>query len=115
MNMESILERLGELQDTLGQLDRKVDLIVESKKMSSDKINQVLDSPLDVVTLLSLPDNLRKTAMALSRLREAAATDVARETHRERAVESAYLNQLVTMGYVLKERKGRIAYFTIKE
>jgi hypothetical protein len=115
VKMDTILDKLDELQGSLVQLDKKVDFIVESKRMNSDKISRALDSPLDVMTLLALPDNLRKTAMALSRLREAAAVDVSKETHRERAVESAYLNQLVNMGYVQKERKGRIALFTIKE
>ena len=37
------------------------------------------------------------------------------QTNRARAVESAYLNQLVIMGYLKKERKGRKAYFFIEK
>jgi hypothetical protein len=60
-----------------------------------------------------MPDHLRKTAMTLCRLGRATAEDVSQQTKRARAVESAYLNQLVIMGYTKKERKGRKAYFYI--
>jgi len=72
------------------------------------------DASLDVMTLLSMPDHLRKTAMTICRSGRATAEDVAEQTTRARAVESAYLNQLVIMGYVKKERKGRKAYFFVE-
>jgi len=71
------------------------------------------DASLDVMTLLSMPDHLRKTAMMICRLARATAEEIAEQTNRARAVESAYLNQLVIMGYVKKERRGRKAYFFI--
>lgn len=69
---------------------------------------------LDVMTLLSLPDHLRKTAVTLCKLDQATADEVAEQTKRARAVESGYLNQLVLMGYVKKERRGRKAYFYVE-
>ncbi len=71
------------------------------------------DASLDVMTLLSMPDHLRKTAMSICRCARATAEEIAAQTKRARAVESAYLNQLVIMGYLKKERKGRKAYFYI--
>lgn len=68
---------------------------------------------LDVMTLLSLPDHLRKTAVTLCKLDQATADQIAEQTKRARAVESGYLNQLVLMGYVKKERRGRKAYFYV--
>lgn len=68
---------------------------------------------LDVMSLLSLPDHLRKTATVLCSLGEAAADEVAERTGRARAVESSYLNQLVRMGYLKKERRGRRVLFSI--
>jgi predicted transcriptional regulator len=65
------------------------------------------------MTLLSMPDHLRKTAMAVCRLGRATANETAEQTRRARAVESAYLNQLVNMGHLKKERKGRKAYFYV--
>lgn len=72
------------------------------------------DASLDVMTLLSMPDHLRKTAMTICRCTRATAEEIAEHTKRARAVESAYLNQLVIMGYLKKERKGRKAYFFIE-
>jgi len=68
----------------------------------------------DAMALLSLPASLRKTAMVLYKLNEATAEDLANETKRLRAVESASANQLVRMGYLKKKREGRKVYFYIE-
>lgn len=68
----------------------------------------------DMVTLFSLPSALRKTVMALYKLGEATAEDLARETKRLRAVESSAANQLVRMGFLTKRREGRKVYFYIE-
>ena len=65
----------------------------------------------DLMNLLSLPDHLRKTAIAVCSLGEVTAQDVALKTKRARAVESKYLNQLVLMQYMQKKKRGRTAYF----
>ena len=51
------------------------------------------------------------TGTATDETRHATAEEVAEQTKRARAVESGYLNQLVLMGYLKKERRGRKAYF----
>ncbi len=71
------------------------------------------DNILDVMTLMVLPDHLRKTALTLLSKRRATAEEIAQITLRARAVESAYLNTLATMGYIGKERKGRKAFFFV--
>ncbi len=68
---------------------------------------------LDVMTLLSLPDHLRKTATIANSLGKATADEIAKATKRARAVESGYLNQLVRMGYLKKERNGRKVLFSV--
>lgn len=68
---------------------------------------------LDVMTLLSLPDHLRKTATVTSKLGRATADEISDDTNRARAVESGYLNQLVRMGYLKKERDGRKVLFSV--
>jgi len=93
-----------------------MEVIIEIQKNSSDTQKSALalpDASLDVMTLLSMPDHLRKTAMAICRCGRATAEEVAEQTNRARAVESAYLNQLVIMDYIKKERKGRKAYFFV--
>jgi hypothetical protein len=68
---------------------------------------------LDVMTLLALPDHLRKTATVTSKLGRATADEISENTDRARAVESGYLNQLVRMGYLKKEREGRRVLFSV--
>ena len=45
---------------------------------------------------------------------KATADDLALETKRLRAVESAAANELVRMGYIKKKREGREVYFYIE-
>jgi len=106
---------LEKIRENLEQLNEKIDVMIEIQKHGQREIPDSLPEALDVMTLLSLPDHLRKTAVALCKLEEATANDVAEQTKRARAVESGYLNQLVIMGYVKKERRGRKAYFFVNK
>ena len=116
MTREELLSKkplriLEKIKENLESINDKMEIMIELQK-HSHKENPILpDAPLDVMTLLSMPDHLRKTAMTICRYGRATAEDVAQQTSRARAVESAYLNQLVIMGYLKKERKGRKAYF----
>jgi DNA-binding transcriptional ArsR family regulator len=105
---------LQKIKESLDRLNEKMEVMIEIQKhgqrlQSQDGIPDVLD----VMTLLSLPDHLRKTAVTLCKLDQATADEVSEQTKRARAVESGYLNQLVLMGYVKKERRGRKAYFYV--
>ncbi len=106
----SVLEKIRE---NLERLNEKMEVMIELQKHEGRKdiMQPLSDTPLDVMTLLSMPDHLRKTAMTICRCGRATAEEIAEQTNRARAVESAYLNQLVIMGYLKKERKGRKAYF----
>ena len=105
----SVLEKI---RDNLERLNDKMEVMIELQKHGRKDIGAPLtDAPLDVMTLLSMPDHLRKTAMTICRCGRATAAEISEQTTRARAVESAYLNQLVIMGYLKKERKGRKAYF----
>ena len=111
------LNILEKIEESLEKLNDKMEIMIEIQK-NGNGTNQkaalsLPDASLDVMTLLSLPDHLRKTAMAICRCSRATAEEIAGQTKRARAVESAYLNQLVIMGYLKKERKGRKAYFFI--
>jgi hypothetical protein len=68
---------------------------------------------LDVMTLLSLPDHLRKTASVVCEKGRSTAEEISEITERARAVESGYLNQLVRMGYLRKQREGRRVLFSV--
>jgi hypothetical protein len=104
---------LEKIRENLERLNEKMEVMIELQKHDYKEASQPLpDNTLDVMTLLSMPDHLRKTAMTVCRCGRATADEIAQQTLRARAVESAYLNQLVLMGYLKKERQGRKAYFT---
>lgn len=104
---------LEKIRQNLEQLNEKIDVMIEIQKHGRRELPENLPETLDVMTLLSLPDHLRKTAVTLCKLEKATADEVADQTKRARAVESGYLNQLVIMGYMKKERQGRKAYFFV--
>ena len=105
---------LEKIKESLDRLNEKLDVMIEIQKQNPRGVESIPDV-LDVMTLLSLPDHLRKTAVTLCRLGHATADQVAEQTKRARAVESGYLNQLVFMGYIKKERQGRRAYFYVEK
>ncbi len=119
MSKEEILGKkplmvLEKIKENLERLNQKIEVMIEIQKNNGGgrKDTQMIpDASLDVMTLLNMPDHLRKTAMTICRNGRATAEEIAEQTTRARAVESAYLNQLVIMGYLKKERKGRKAYF----
>jgi len=108
------IQILEKIRENLERLNEKMEIMIELQKHGRREMEPLgPGAPLDVMTLLSMPDHLRKTAMTICRLGRATAEEVAKQTRRARAVESAYLNQLVVMGYLKKERKGRKAYFYV--
>jgi hypothetical protein len=107
------LHVLEKIRENLERLNEKMEVMIELQKHGRKDLQPLSDAPLDVMTLLSMPDHLRKTAMAICRCGRATAEEIAQQTSRARAVESAYLNQLVIMGHLKKERKGRKAYFYV--
>ena len=109
---------LEKIEESLERLNDKMEVMIEIQRNngggSTPKTVPFLpDASLDVMTLLSMPDHLRKTAMTICRCGRATAEEISEQTTRARAVESAYLNQLVIMGYLKKQRKGRKAYFFV--
>jgi len=113
-----LVDLLRKLNRNMEVVSRKLDKLIEVERSGARFSRPTVDvpegTPLDVTTLLSLPDHLRKSALALSSLGEGTATDLSKETSRVRAVESDYLNQLVSMGLIKKKRKGRDVYFYIE-
>ena len=116
LKCDELIEILGKINENLEIINVKLEKLIESRevtvKVADKRKNEA--KALDVMTLLSLPDHLRKTAMILCRLGRATADKVSIESGRKRAVESGYLNQLVVMGHVKKTREGRDVYFYIE-
>lgn len=115
----AIIDLLRKLNRNVEIVSRKLERLIEVERSAGGhalrpSVSVPENMPLDVTTLLGLPDHLRKSALALASLGEATATDLSKETSRVRAVESDYLNQLVAMSLVKKKRKGRDVYFYIE-
>ena len=110
--IKEILEALRETNKKLERIAHAQTLILESLRARAES-EETKKLPLDVDALLTLPDHLRRTAMAVGELGSATADQAATQTGRTRAAESDYLNQLVKMGYLKKERKGRTVFFSI--
>ena len=104
------------MEQRLERVERKIDALIRGLDKKGPQKNgetMGLDSELDVMTLLSLPDHLRKSALAIIKFGDSIAEDVAVQTERSRAIESAYLNQLVRMGYLRRKRAGKRVYFSV--
>jgi response regulator of citrate/malate metabolism len=103
---------LEKIKANLEALNAKLDILIDVQK-AGFKNAKGPETALDAMTLLHMPDHLRKTAINICNHGRATAEEIAEQTNRARAVESSYLNQLVTMGYIKKMRKGRKAYFYV--
>jgi ArsR family transcriptional regulator, lead/cadmium/zinc/bismuth-responsive transcriptional repressor len=63
--------------------------------------------------ILEFPKHLQVSILALFKLGPSTASDVAAVTGKARANESAYLNQLVVMRIVRRERRGHRVFFSV--
>ncbi|MCS7106125.1 MAG: transcriptional regulator [Candidatus Aenigmarchaeota archaeon] len=97
-DLRNLKKRVDSLEKKLYELKKEVEII---KNLPSLKLTS------------QLPQHLLTTLNTIYKLEIATATQVAEQTKRARAVESAYLNQLANMGYLKKKRKGRKVYFEI--
>lgn len=118
--LQSVLEKLEkEISSMKFMLEQILSLqqqLVEKTRIKGGQEESELPADgLDISILLRLPDHLRKTMLALAKLVEARADEVADITQRARAIESGYLNQLVRLGYVKKVRRKHQIYFTIND
>jgi ArsR family transcriptional regulator, lead/cadmium/zinc/bismuth-responsive transcriptional repressor len=110
------LNRINEKLETMLEVNKQLLRINEALLQRADKTDTPAEfnKEPDVMAILNLPLALRKTIMILYSLEKATADDLAKETNRLRAVESAAANELVRMGYIKKKREGRDVYFYIE-
>ena len=106
MSKRSIEERLATLEKRVSDLENSIRLLYRKEEPAINR-----PAPSALTDLLSLPDSMQKTMMALQELKEGNAADVAKKTGRNRSVETIYLNGLVRMGLVSRERRGHKVYF----
>ena len=115
-----VVDELNRVNEKLGSMIELSEKVLKTQKellrmaSSESGIGEEFRLEPDAMSLLSLPMSLRKTVMILYKLEKATASDLAKETKRLRAVESASANQLVRMGYLRKKREGREVYFYLE-
>ena len=105
MSKRSVEERLETLEKRVEELEQSKIFLSKNEK----SINRA--SPSAMADLLSLPDSMQKTMLALQEIREGTAADVAVKTERNRSVETIYLNGLVRSGLASRKRRGHKVYF----
>lgn len=122
IGMTDVEERLAAIQllaneineitnRNLKKINEHINEVVYKLKIDATKIKSTGFEP---GLLLEFSDHLRLTVRVLLELGMATAEEVSKKTDRSRSMESSYLNQLTTMGYVQKERKGQLVYYKIK-
>lgn len=99
------------IEERLNALEKRVRDLEQSISVPSENGRPTRASPSTITDLLSMPDSMQKTMMCLQEIREGTAADVAEKTGRNRSVETIYLNGLVRMGQVSRERRGHRVYF----
>ena len=100
-------KQLEEIEKKLTAIDKKLDRLLNLQTKPPYRRAFVPK------TLASLPEHLRKTALAIATMGQATAEQVAAKTGRTRAAESDYLNQLANRGFLKKERRGREVHFLV--
>jgi predicted amidophosphoribosyltransferase len=107
-DLKATLERfLEKMEEVLNNYARRI----YQQEPISPYVERGAEKPIQ----RSLPTHLDKTYQALRILGKATALQIADQTKRTRAIESVYLNQLVNLGLVEKERIGRKCYYFIKQ
>jgi ArsR family transcriptional regulator, lead/cadmium/zinc/bismuth-responsive transcriptional repressor len=110
------LNRINDKLETILDVNQKLLKINETllERAGKPDVPPEFNKEPDVMAILNLPLSLRKTIMVLYTMEKATADELAKETARLRAVESAAANELVRMGYIKKKREGRDVYFYIE-
>jgi len=112
---------------------RKIQSAVEEIKTVNQKNSEIIDTTIQEIIyslrltaveieasgfkpsfIFELPDHLRYTVKAVMEKGEISADEVSKITNRSRSLESAYLNQLLRLGYIEKHRKGQVVIYKIK-
>ena len=100
------------INEKLSQINRKLDEIIKYYDIIFKTISQQVQFGDNEQKVLSLPKHLQTTFLALNKLGTATSVMISSATGRARAVESCYLNQLVSLGYAIKRRNRRQVLFS---
>ncbi len=111
LKAQILAERLKKLEEAMQHLQKRFEELGTKPTPIRGKTGQLSPQAILEIDSMNLPDSMRKTMMAMVKLKEATPEDVAKETSRTRGLENIYLNQLKRMGYIEKIKKGKRVYF----
>lgn len=105
-NNNGILEYLKDINDRLKSLELRIaDLEARNSPAINDKM----------AVFLTVPDSIRKSLFAVSKLTSCTADEVSEVTGRHRSIENKYLNELYRAGWLERERKGKKIYYSLSQ
>ena len=104
-NENDILMKLSHLERYVKSLEARI-----------TKLELSSSHPMDnkMAVFLTVPDSIRKSLFAVSRLESCTADEVSDVTGRHRSIENKYLNELYRSGWLDRERKGKKIYYSLK-
>ena len=102
----SVHQLLYDLEEKLKDLEYRT-LKIENP------FNPAVDDRMEAV--LTITYTMRKSLFAVVKLGKCTIDDVSIITGRHRSVENRYLNELVRIGWLGKERNGKKIYFSVKK
>lgn len=114
--MKNAQNIVRELNETTTSLLKKLDKTLEEAinyLRTEDAKREYMSRGFEPSVLLDFPDHLRKTVRAVLELGTGTAEQVSEKTGRSRSLESTYLNQLHTMGYLIRERRGQLVHYKV--
>ncbi|MFQ6076751.1 MAG: helix-turn-helix domain-containing protein [Candidatus Bathyarchaeia archaeon] len=117
LNKERSIEEYNSQMGRQSSVDtvlKKMDGVVKELWALERSMRRLETDSLELKASTTLSRALAKTFQALSEEGGMTAREVSTLTHRSRAMESLYLNQLSALGLVEKTRRGRRYYFTKK-
>jgi DNA-binding transcriptional ArsR family regulator len=105
-NNNGILEYLNDINERLKLLELRIaDLEARNSPAINDKM----------AVFLTVPDSIRKSLFAVSKLTSCTADEVSEITGRHRSIENKYLNELYRAGWLERERKGKKIYYSLSK
>ncbi len=105
----------NEMKESFTEFDEEfnVERLADNLYSNEYYAKEVQEVTLDATTLLSLPDNLRKTGIAVLKFKEAVVSDIAAETGSTNREAKNYLDRLTLMKMLNKKREGeQLVYYS---
>nr|WP_094226545.1 winged helix-turn-helix domain-containing protein [Methanolobus psychrotolerans] len=105
-NNNRILTYLSDINERLTSLELR---LADLESRNSPHVNDKM------AVFLTVPDSIRKSLFAVSKLNSCTADEVSEITGRHRSIENKYLNELYRAGWIERDRKGKKIYYSLSK